>query len=506
MKPLKNLFCFLLFILYYFSLSACQAQTNKDSPNSWQTSTPEQQGMDSRDLLAMLDFIDSTGEDMHSVLIIRNGHMVLEAYYYPYNPQIKHMQASATKSFTSTLVGIAIDKGYIPGVEKKVLDFFPEHTFENSDELKESMKLKHLLTMSSGLNWSMTWGNDDPESIFLQKDDPVQYILDRPMASKPGTVWNYSGGVSHLLAAIVNKSTGKKVLDFAKQNLFDPLGFSDIHWDEHWQSGVNIGCAGLYIRPRDMAKLGYLYLNHGKRNGKTIVSSEWIKQATTKLPYGDYGYQLWFDPELGFFKAWGYGGQHIAVLHDLNIVVVFTGGVADNSVYPFHRKLYKDFIIKSVKSSQPSPENPEVQREIKKRISKITNGPEPENVKTLPVIAKEISGREYKLDSNTFDFRFFSLKFDEGKDEAAINLGFSFIKGKFPIGLDNIYRTKTIRQYNTPISTRGSWIDPNSFEFELLNVVFGYKYNFIFSFEDKAVKVDASSPILHMKETINGKR
>jgi CubicO group peptidase (beta-lactamase class C family) len=174
MKP----FCFLLFILYYFSLSACQAQTNKDSPNSWQTSTPEQHGMDSRDLLGMLDFIDSTGEDMHSVLIIRNGHMVLEAYYYPYNPQIKHMQASATKSFTSTLVGIAIDKGYIPGVEKKVLEFFPEHTFENNDELKQSMKLKHLLTMSSGLNWSMTWGNDDPESIFLQKDDPVQYILD----------------------------------------------------------------------------------------------------------------------------------------------------------------------------------------------------------------------------------------------------------------------------------------------------------------------------------------
>ena len=149
MNPLKNLFFFLLIILYFFSISACQAQNNIEPPNSWKTSTPEEQGMDSRDLLEMLDFIESSGEDIHSVLIIRNGYLVLEAYYYPYNPQIKHMQASATKSFTSTLFGIAIDKGCIPGVEEKVLDFFPDYTFENNDDLKQSMQLKHPLTMKN---------------------------------------------------------------------------------------------------------------------------------------------------------------------------------------------------------------------------------------------------------------------------------------------------------------------------------------------------------------------
>ena len=419
MNPLKNLFFFLLIILYFFSISACQAQNNIEPPNSWKTSTPEEQGMDSRDLLEMLDFIESSGEDIHSVLIIRNGYLVLEAYYYPYNPQIKHMQASATKSFTSTLFGIAIDKGCIPGVEEKVLDFFPDYTFENNDDLKQSMQLKHPLTMSSGLNWSKTEGNDNPESVFFTKDDPVQYTIDRPMTAKPGTVWTYSGGDSHLLAAIIQKSTGKKMLDFAKQNLFDPLEFSNYFWEEHSRSGVNIGCAGLYIRPRDMAKLGYLYLNQGKWNGKSIVSSEWIKQASTRLPYKDYGYQFWIDPELGLYKAWGYGGQHIAVLPDLNIVVVFTGGVVDGSLYPFHRKLYKDYIIQSVKSSQPLSEKPEIQREIEERISNISKGPEPKKVKTIPMIAKEISDRKYKLESNTFDFKSFSLEFNEEKKSMA---------------------------------------------------------------------------------------
>ncbi len=506
MKPVIKLFCFLCIIFCFLTLIACDAQPDEDPANAWKTSTPEQQGMDSRDLMQMLDFIASSGEDVHSVLIIRNGYLVLEAYYYPYNSQTIHMQASATKSFTSTLVGIAIDKGFISGVDQKVLAFFPDYTFKNNDELKQSMQLKHLLTMSSGLDWSNTGGKENPEKIFFLKDDPVQYTLDRPMAAKPGTVWTYSGGDSHLLAAIVKKTTGKKFEDFAKKNLFNPLGISNYVWDKHWKTGVNIGCAGFYIRPRDMAKLGNLYLNQGKWNGKTIVSSEWIKEATTILPIKDYGYQFWIDPELKLYKAWGYGGQHIAVLPDLNIVVVFTGGVVDGSEYPFHRKLYKDYIIKSVKSSQPLPDNPEVQREIENRISNIRKEPLRRDMQALPEKWKEISGEKYTLDSNSFDLKSFSLEFNEGKGEGTIDLDFSFIKGEFPIGFDNVYRTKKIKLYNTPIAIRGNWIDSDSFEFELLNVVFGYRYFFTCNFEGKTVKVDASSPILIMKETINGKR
>jgi CubicO group peptidase (beta-lactamase class C family) len=506
MKSAIKIFWLLFIFLCFLALIACHTQTNEDPENAWKTSTPEQQGMDSQELMQMLDFIESSGEDVHSVLIIRNGYLVLEAYYYPYNSQIIHMQASATKSFTSTLVGIAIDKGYISGVDQKVLAFFPDYTFKNNNDLKQSMKLKHLLTMSSGLDWNKTGKNDNPEKIFTQKDDPVQYTLDRPMAAKPGTVWTYSGGNSHLLAAIVTKTTEEKVEDFAKQNLFDPLGITNYVWEKHWKSGVNIGCAGLYIRPRDMAKLGYLYLNRGKWNGKTIVSSQWIKEATTRLPIKDYGYQFWVDPELKLYKAWGFGGQHIAVLPDLNIVAVFTGGVVDSSMYPFHRKLYKDYIIKSVKSSQPLPENLEIQKEIENRINNIRKEPERRDIVTLPEKWKEISGKKYLLDSNIFDFKSFSFEFNEGKGEGTIDLDFSFIKGEFPIGLDNVYRTKKIKLYNTPIAIRGNWIDSDSFEFELLNVVFGYRYFFVCHFEGKTVKVDASSPILNLKETFIGKR
>jgi CubicO group peptidase (beta-lactamase class C family) len=124
--------------------------------------------MNSMHLLRMLEYIDSSGEDIHSVLIIRNGHLVLEAYYYPYNAQIKHMLASAIKSFTSALVGIAIDKGYISGVDEKVLDFFRDYDFDNNDDLKQSIQLKHLLTMTSGLNWTSSLADDDPESLALK--------------------------------------------------------------------------------------------------------------------------------------------------------------------------------------------------------------------------------------------------------------------------------------------------------------------------------------------------
>lgn len=361
---------FLLLILFISSCTNTTVGTKQEERQIfWESSTPEEQGMDSVALIKIFEYVEEENKDIHSLLVIRNGYIVLEAYYHPYTWDRKHILNSCTKSFVSALVGIAIDEGYIHNENSSVLDYFPEYDIADNDELKKRIEIEHLLTMTSGIDWPQ-YGRDNISDQMVRSDDWVRFILDRPMAADPGSQSNYSNGDAHLLSAIIQKTTGKTALDFGWELLFRPLGISDVRWDYDPQ-GINIGSATMYIIPRDMAKLGYLYLNNGIWEGETIISSDWVDlsfQSHTRIQtaggFADYGYYWWIYPERGLYEAWGGQGQRIGVFPDLNIVTVMTSDIPDDTpISPFFSSMY-DYIVESAKSSSALPENPEALAEL----------------------------------------------------------------------------------------------------------------------------------------------
>jgi CubicO group peptidase (beta-lactamase class C family) len=307
----------------------------------WQTSTPEEQGMDADKLNEMMEMIDGRGVAIDSVLVIRNGYIVFEQYRNGYEQMSSHHIQSVTKSFTSTLVGIAIKEGFLKDADQRVVDFFPERTIANLDSRKQNMTLEHLLTMSEGMDWhEVDLPYTHPDNSLGQmwkKDDVIQHVLDQAMVREPGEAWNYNSGTSILLGNIVEQASGQSVLSFARKYLFDPLGIGDLYWSKADGSHYHTD-GGLYMMPRDMARLGYLMLNDGVWDGKQILPPDWVSTATTAhyQTHGTYryGYQWWLLPQDGIYAATGHYGQAIYVIPEADLVVVFTANIADEAIHP----------------------------------------------------------------------------------------------------------------------------------------------------------------------------
>ena len=205
---------------------------------------------------------------MDSLLVTRHGSIVAEAYYAPFRSGHRHRINSATKAVTGTLIAIALKNGLLDSLDHRVLEFFPDRTIAHLDDNKQAMTIRHLLNMTSGLEWTERLDDSIPVSFLAmeQSRDWQQFILDQPMAQQPGTAFEYNSGNSHLLSAIINRLTGS-ALDYAKAQLFGPLGITDLFWRQDPQR-IPTGGAGLYLQPRDMAKIGYLYLRNGSWDGR----------------------------------------------------------------------------------------------------------------------------------------------------------------------------------------------------------------------------------------------
>ena len=343
---------------------------------AWRTSTPEEQGMDSEMLADMLETIEEQDYDIDSVVVVRNGYVVVDATVYPFQPGSRHIIYSCTKSVVSALIGIAIDKGYIKGVDQPVLDFFPGRTAANLDANKEAMTLEDVLTMSTGLecrdSYLYRWRGLNQ---MRQSQDWVQFMLDLPMAEEPGTKFEYCNGASFLLSAIIQETTGMTALAFANEHLFGPLGIIDVEWPSSPQ-GITIGWSDLHLTPYDMAKIGYLYLNEGLWNGEQVVSAEWVRASTrehisAKTLQDSYGYQWWID-DAGIYMALGYSGQYIVVVPDKDMVVVFVSDLEERDFY-VPQELLTDFIIPAAKSSMPLPDSPDGVALLESRIETLAN-------------------------------------------------------------------------------------------------------------------------------------
>jgi len=268
-----------------------------------------------------------------------------------FGPDVKHDLRSVTKSVTSLLVGIAIDRGLIRGVDEPVFGFFPEYADLRTPE-KERIRLRHLLTMSSGLAWDeaasymdSATGAPNPANSMTSMEsarDHYRYVLEQPVVAPPGQTYNYSGGSTELLAAVLRKTTGQSLDEFARVALFEPLGITDIEW-ARYPNGDPAAAFGLRLRPRDIAKLGQLVLARGVWQGRQIVSASWLDESTSPHIKGQppflYGYQWWLGRssiegrEIRWVAGFGYGGQRLTVVPALDLVVVVTAGLYQNPLF-----------------------------------------------------------------------------------------------------------------------------------------------------------------------------
>ncbi|MCP5105674.1 MAG: serine hydrolase [bacterium] len=331
----------------------------------WAVGSLDDNGIDSSAIEIMVRNVENEiYQRVHGILIIKDNTLLLEEYFPGYSFDglstefdwnVRHYLASCTKSFTSACIGIAVDLGMIaapavPGeaaptawdpaiVQRKMFSFFPQYDDINRADGKDRITLHHMLTMSAGLYWDeSTYPYTDSRNSHNQMNnspDPVRYVLELELVNEPGTTFRYSSGISIVLGAIVKEVSSLYADVFAEQYLFAPLGIEDYFWWSYPDGNVQTG-GGLYMRPRDMAKLGQLYLQGGTWNGTSVISGRWVEESVkdhmTISVTGGYGYQWWTErftirgTVLDSYSARGWGGQYIFVFPSLGMVVVFTGG------------------------------------------------------------------------------------------------------------------------------------------------------------------------------------
>jgi CubicO group peptidase (beta-lactamase class C family) len=461
--------------------------------------------MDSVKLVAMLTEIQDKNYPIHGLLIIRSGYLVLEMYTPPFQATSRHYIASATKSFTSALIGIAIEKGAIRGLDAHLLDFFSGRTFANPDPRKQEIKLEHLLTMSSGLDWP-TQGLYEPLGGQLQAaSDGVQLMLDRPMAGQPGVRFNYNTGGSLLLSAVLSQATGMSALGYAQQNLFSPLGISDVLWASDPQ-GITQGGSGLELVPRDMAKFGYLYLKDGVWDGQAIIPFQWVETSTAAhiktgyvldLEYGDH---WWVHPS-GVYHARGYGGQRIFVLPEQQMVVVFVSGFSGEDMEYVPDSLLNTYIIPAASSKVALSPNPKQAGLLAARVQSLAES-KPKPIRPLPPIAKQISGKVYDIEPNSVAFSRMSWTFSDTQAWGEV----AFAGGspqRLSVGLDDVYRETIICPPGSPTVTyysKGTWVSDDTFIVYGMRNGAGIQLKIVFKENGLELNIYTGGPV----ETVSG--
>ena len=298
--------------------------------DGWKESTPEQQGMDSQTLAKMKPYIEKELPTIRSVLIVRHGYLAYEQYFQYFNREYKQNIIFVNHSITSALVGIALKEGSLRSLDQKLVDFYPEYVTPEVDPRVRQITLKHLLTMSSGFDKKDIYWKTTREKI---QQKPVH---------EPGEIFNYDKSAADFLSSILIKTTHMSLLDFTKDKLFAPLGISDVIWEFWPDKSFDIGSFdnevwhywGLSLKPRDMAKFGYLYLHNGIWDGKQVVPSDFVRDSIQKhinTPYWggsvDYGYLWWINKVEGHAAYCAAGpGQYIYVIPDQDMVIVITSG------------------------------------------------------------------------------------------------------------------------------------------------------------------------------------
>lgn len=302
--------------------------------SGWRQCSPEQVGMDSSRLKDVYDYVASDEYLTHSVIIIRKGYVVAEAYFGDWNQSLIHDGLSIANSFTAALIGIALKQGFFTDLDEEVFNYFPQWQTPETPAAKKRITIRHLLTMTSGLRWHEDYSNPySDDNRMTHSGDYVQYVLDREIDNEPGSLWHYSGGDAMLLSGVLQEATGKNAYEFGKENLFDAIGIPDIYWAGD-SVGHTTGSGAIGATLRDYAKFGYFILKNGNWDGQQILPETWV--ADSSQPGNEYidfyGYMWWLAPHLREIRdsnvppdtiiSWGIGLQQIFVIPSKDLVVV----------------------------------------------------------------------------------------------------------------------------------------------------------------------------------------
>jgi CubicO group peptidase (beta-lactamase class C family) len=494
------------FYNYKVNTSGQLNETNYWPTDDWRKSTPEEQGMDSSELAAIIKDLGKYG--VRSIVVIRNGYLVLEGYSYPYTKDTAFNVKSVNKSILSALTGIAIREKIIESVDQNVADILPEY-FENADSLKRQITIKDLLTMETGLP---TVEEGQYETAWHRSEDWVKYVIELPISSRPGATFNYSSWNTHIMSTIITEKSGYNTLEFAQKYLFNPMGITIPRWIKD-PKGTYIGGFEMDMTTRDMAKFGYLYLNNGVWNNQQLVPKEWVETSTKNYVngtrFGDavsqYGYWWWLGRD--YYMAAGWGGQYIIVNPKLNLVVAL------NSVsFLGSHNLYKSRICKAIESGQAIEPNPSAFNELQSNLAKI--GRENNNYVTPDdELLKRINGKTITFKDNPTGIKSISLSFEDSVGTLTsiqVDINGKTYTSQYPFGLNGNYELSTDKHpvyygydrpfypINTPdgtdeytVALTGHWMDKNHFQIKHMGPQ-GDPLTFIaiYEFEDDKVNVN----------------
>jgi CubicO group peptidase (beta-lactamase class C family) len=440
------------------------------------TATPESQGLDSAVLADMVDHLATPSFNTDSILVMRHGRIVSETYVPPYRAGLRHDLRSVTKSVVGTLVGAAIQEGKIASDQQKVLAYFPQHTANSAGQ--EAMTLRNLLDMRSGFQWR-EWPYNAQSDALRMWGSPnfVDFILARE-AVAPGDKFQYIAAAPHLLSAVLSRSTGASAAGYARGHLFKALGIDDFKWMADPQ-GISIGESSLMLQPRDMARIGLLYLGQGQWEGRQLLPPGWAQALFTQqaLPHRqflssappNYRSLWWTDPSVPFAAAAGRHGQFIILLPRHDLVLVVTSKTADNARGAASPELVRKYLLPAVKSEAALPENAAAQARLQQAVQRIANPRAPES-RQPSADALAQARLTYALEPNDWFYREFRLELAAQPpryrlvqaDKRAAS-GERLAGGA--IGLDGHWLESTAAA-DLLWTRRGRWVDENTFRIE----------------------------------------
>jgi CubicO group peptidase (beta-lactamase class C family) len=375
-----------------------------------QRTTPEAQGIPAAAILAFVQAAEATTHDLHSLMLLRHGQVVAEGWWSPYGATHPHMLFSLSKSFASTAVGVAVAEGRL-SVEDRVIDFFPaELPAEVSDNLA-AMRVRHLLTMSTGHVQDTTGPMTERED-----GDWVKAFLAQPVTHAPGAPFVYNSGATYMLSAIVQTLTGQRLVDYLRPRLFDPLGIKQATW-QRCPRDIDVGGWGLNITTEDIARFGQLYLQKGVWQGKQVVPADWVAAATSAQVDNSgrsadpdweqgYGYQFWRCRH-NAYRGDGAFGQFCIVMPDQDAVLAITSGV------PNMQAVLDLVWTHLLPAMQPEPiaEDPAVQDALARKLANLALAPMQGQV--ISPVAEKVSDKEYSFTDNPLGVESIRIHFTE---------------------------------------------------------------------------------------------
>jgi len=456
-------------------------------------SSPERQGISSAAVLAFVEASDREIDQMHSLMIVRHGHVVAEGWWTPYDARTPHVLYSLSKSFTSTAVGLAVAEGKL-SLDDEVLKFFPEEAPAEPSLNLRAMRVRDLLRMSSGNQTEADFFAPEPDASWVRR------FLRHPVPFKPGTHFLYNSPATYMLSAIVQKATGLTLLEYLRARLFDPLGFENPTWGTSPQ-GVTAGAYGLSARTEEIARFGQLYLQKGVWRGRQLVPAAWVLEATARqtsngsAPKSDwdqgYGYQFWRSRH--GYRGDGAFGQFCIVLPELDAVVVITSGVRDMQRV---MNLVWDKLLPEMKPGR-LPEDAAARRKLDEKLKGLAVRVQPGQA-TSP-LSERVSGRWYEFPENERGIRALALDFKG--DSPALVVRTAEGETRTPVGSESWARSGggfangLERALSVParplVAASGAWTAADTYVLKLVAYETPYYSTLTFKFEGERLTLDS---------------